>query len=134
LLHARQVDRTDLSDVCARLAGEVAKELDGHPGKRWRCPRDLRSRIVSYARVCRERGEPVGDISRRLGLVESTVARWLRADRAELQAGFRSVSIVAAEECGHGEAGASLRLITPRGYSVEGLDAQALAFLLRVVG
>jgi hypothetical protein len=84
--------------------------------------------------VCRERGEPVGDISRRLGLVESTVARWLRADRAELQAGFRSVSIVAAEECGHGEAGASLRLITPRGYSVEGLDAQALAFLLRVVG
>jgi hypothetical protein len=78
--------------------------------------------------------DPIGDICRRLGLVESTLARWLRADRAELAAGFRSVSIVAAEECGHPGIGAPLRLITPRGYCVEGLDAQALAFLLRVVG
>jgi hypothetical protein len=76
----------------------------------------------------------MGDISRRLGLVESTLARWLRVDRKEIEAGFRPVSIVAAEECGHGQAGGSLRLITPRGYSVEGLDAQTLAFLLRVVG
>jgi hypothetical protein len=89
---------------------------------------------VSYALVCRERGEPVGDISRRLGLVESTLARWLRADRKEIEAGFRSVSIVAADERGHGQGSGSLRLITPRGYSVEGLDAQTLAFLLRVVG
>lgn len=89
---------------------------------------------MSYARVCRERGEPVGDISRRLGLVESTLARWLRADRKEIEAGFRSVSIVAADECSHGQAGSLLRLTTPRGYSVEGLDAQTLAFLLRVVG
>ena len=28
----------------------------------------------------------------------------------------------------------AIRLVTPRGYSVEGLDAQTLAFLLRVVG
>ena len=128
------MDDSSLEGLCERLVREVAGELDDHPGKRWRCPRDLRSRIVSYARVCRERGEPLGDISRRLGLVESTLARWLRADRNEIQAGFRSVSIVAAEECGHGGVGAPLRLITPRGYCVEGLDAQALAFLLRVVG
>ena len=128
------MDDSALDGLCERLAAEVAKELEGHPGKRWRCPRDLRSRIVSYARVYRERGEPLGDISRRLGLVESTLARWLRADRAELAAGFRSVSIVAAEECGHAGVGGPLRLITPRGYCVEGLDAQALAFLLRVVG
>jgi hypothetical protein len=84
--------------------------------------------------VCRESGETLGDIAGRLGLVESTLARWLRADRKEIQAGFRSVSIVAAQECGNDRAGGPLRLITPRGYSVEGLDAQTLAFLLRVVG
>lgn len=89
---------------------------------------------MSYARVCRERGEPVGDISGRLGLVESTLARWLRVERKEIEAGFRSVSIVAADECSHVQAGGGLRLITPRGYSVEGLDAQTLSFLLRVVG
>jgi transposase-like protein len=90
--------------------------------------------VVSYARVCRERGETVGDISRRLGLVESTLARWLRAERKDLQAGFLPVSIVAAEAAELGETGAPLRLITPRGYCVEGLDAQTLALLLRVVG
>lgn len=125
------MDDTDLSALCERLAADVAGELEGHPGKRWRCPSALRSRIVSYARVCREQGEPMGDISRRLGLVESTLARWLRAERKELQAGFRQVSIVAAERV---ESKGTLRLITPRGYCVEGLDAQTLALLLRVVG
>lgn len=124
-----------LEDVCERLRQEVAAELVTGPGKRWRCPGGLKSRIVSYARVCRERGEPLLDISSRLGLVESTLARWLRADRKELGAGFRSVSIVAAEE--HHQPGivsGSLRLTTPAGYSVDGLDTQTLAYLLRVIG
>ena len=92
-----------LESVCERLRQEVAAELVSDPGKRWRCPAGLKSRIVSYARVCREGGEPLGDISGRLGLVESTLARWLRADGKELAAGFRPVSIVAAEERHQGE-------------------------------
>jgi hypothetical protein len=124
-----------LDGVCERLTQEVAAELETGPGKRWRCPACLRSRIVSYARVCRERGEPLLDISSRLGLVESTLARWLRADRKELAAGFRSVSIVASEEHHQPEVvGVPLRLMTPAGYRIDGLDAQTLAFLLRVVG
>ena len=124
-----------LDDVCDRLRREVAAELESRPGKRWRCPVPLRSRIVSYARVCRERGEPLLDISNRLGLVESTLARWLRADRKELAAGFRSVSIVASEEHHQPEiVGGPLRLTTPAGYMVDGLDGQTLAYLLRVVG
>ncbi len=124
-----------LDDVCERLSREVAAELESKPGKRWRCPVPLRSRIVSYARVCRERGEPLLDISNRLGLVESTLARWLRADRKELAAGFRSVSIVASEEHNHPDIGGGpLCLTTPAGYSVDGLDAQTLAYLLRVIG
>jgi transposase-like protein len=116
------------------LAGEVADELRSGRSKKWRCPAELRLRVVSYARVCRERGEPLGDIARRLGLVESTLARWLRAERRSLAAGFRSVSIVSATDEAEVESGGHLRLVTPRGYTVEGLDAPTLAFLLRVVG
>jgi len=124
-----------LVDVCERLSREIVAELESKPGKRWRCPVPLRSRVVSYARVCRERGEPLLDISSRLGLVESTLARWLRADRKELAAGFRSVSIVASDEPHQpGIVGGPLRLTTPAGYSVDGLDAQTLAYLLRVIG
>jgi len=124
-----------LNDVCERLSREIAAELESRPGKRWRCPAQLRSRVVSYAKVCRERGEPLLDISNRLGLVESTLARWLRADRKELAAGFRSVSIVASDESHQaGIAGGRFRLTTPAGYCVDSLDAQTLAYLLRVVG
>ncbi len=125
---------SELSSVCEQLAGEVAEELRSGRSKKWRCPSDLRSRIVSYARVCREGGEPLGDIARRLGLVESTLARWLRTDRKALAAGFRSVSIVPAADEGGASLPGALRLVTPRGYTVEGLDAPTLAFLLRVVG
>jgi len=123
-----------LSGLCDRLAGEVADELRSERSKKWRCPADLRLRVVSYAWACRERGEPLGDIARRLGLVESTLARWLRTDRKALAAGFRSVSIVPATDEGGAVPAGALRLVTPRGYTVEGLDAPTLAFLLRVVG
>jgi len=124
-----------LAAVCEQLSQEIATELEARPGKKWRCPAGLRSRVVSYARVCRERGEAVLGISSRLGLVESTLARWLRADRKALAAGFRSVSIVASEERQRSEVVDSpLRLTTPAGYRVDGLDAQTVAFLLRVVG
>jgi hypothetical protein len=125
-----------LDEVCEQLRREIEAELESRPGKRWRCPAPLRSRIVSYARVCREQGEPLHQISRRLGLVESTLARWLKADRRALALAprFRRVSVVEAEEHGHGGAVGALRLTTPAGYMVEGLDAQTLAFLLRVVG
>lgn len=129
------MENRSLDGLGEQLKREIAVELESRPGKRWRCPAGLRSRVVSYARVCRERGEPLLDISNRLGLVESTLARWLRADRKELAAGFRSVSIVASEEHHEPEVvGGPLRLITPGGYRVDGLDAQTLAFLLRVVG
>lgn len=129
------MDIRSLDGLCEQLTREIAAELESRPGKRWRCPVGLRSRVVSYARVCRERGEPLLDISNRLGLVESTLARWLRADRKELAAGFRSVSIVASEGEHRSEIdGGPLRLMTPAGYMVDGLDAQTLAYLLRVVG
>ena len=80
----------------------------------------------------------MGDIAARLGLVESTLARWLRNEKARRAPAFRPVAIVPrvdgyeANELGAGSTG--LRLITPRGYTVEGLDLEDLARLLQVVG
>ncbi len=125
-----------LDGLCDQLKQEIDAEVESRPGKRWRCPVPLRSRIESYARVCRERGEPLLEISNRLGLVESTLARWLRADRKALALapGFRTVSVAAGDGDFRDESTNALRLTTPAGYTVEGLDAQTLAFLLRVVG
>jgi len=116
------------------LAGEVADRLQSGRAKKWRCPAELRLRIMSYARVCGERCEPLDDIARRLGLVESTLARRLRAVRRSLAAEFRSVSIVPATDESETSSEAHFRLVTPRGYRIEGLDAPTLAFLLKVVG
>ena len=125
---------SELSGLCDQMAANVADELRSGRSKKWRCLADRRFRIVSYGRVCRERGESLGDIARRLGLVESTLARWLRSDRRALTAGFRSVLIGPATDEGGAAPAGALRLVTPRGYTVEGLDAPTLAFLLRVVG
>jgi hypothetical protein len=78
---SRGVVASELSSLCERLAGEVANELRSGRSKKWRCTADLRLRVVSHARVSRERGEPLGDIARRLGLVESTLARCPRSGR-----------------------------------------------------
>lgn len=132
------VDESALRGMGARLAAAVAEELRAGRSKKWRCPAELRSQILVYGGLCRERGEPLGDIAARLGLVESTLARWLRQERSRSTAAFRPVAIVPrvegyqAEELGGRSA--DLRLVTPRGYTVEGLDVEAVAALLRVVG
>jgi hypothetical protein len=129
------MDEKELREWSEQLTEEVAHEMESGRSKKWRCPSDLRSRIVSYAQLCRERGDPLGDIAARLGLIESTVARWLRREKKREQPGFRSVAIIPAEE---GElcdrAPTSIRVVTPHGYRIEGLDAQTLAYLLQVVG
>jgi len=132
------VDESALAGMCARLAAAVADEVRAGRSKKWRCPGDLRSQVLVYAGICRERGEPLGDIAGRLGLVESTLARWLRRERARSVPAFRPVAIVpqAGGYLGKelGTASSGLRLITPRGYAVEGLDLEDLARLLQVVG
>jgi len=125
----------DLQTWCEQINQELAEGRTSGRSKKWRCPPELRSRIVSYAKVCRERGEPYFDIAVRLGLVESTLTRWFRTEKAKEQPGFRSVSIVRrdGEETTAQPCESQLRLLTPQGYRVEGLDAQTLAYLLRVL-
>jgi len=127
------MDEQHLEESREELAFEVAEQLRSGRSKKWRCPADLRSRIVTYANACREQGRPVGDIAAGLGLVESTVGRWLRREAQEVRAGFRPVAIVASEDRPAPHPVGSLRLVTPHGYRVEGLDPETLAYLLQVL-
>ena len=125
----------DLKTWGEQLSQELGEIRTSRRSKRWRCPPDMQSRVVSYTKVCRDRGEPYFDIAVRLGLVESTLTRWFRTERAKEQPGFRSVSIVRrdVEETTAQPIASQLRLLTPQGYRVEGLDAQTLAYLLRIL-
>ena len=117
-----------------RLAWELAGSGLGELGRRWRCSEELRSRVVAYARECRMRGERVGEIASRLGLVKRTLRRWLRRELVdESVEGFRPVSIVPMGWVGGGR-GAGLTLVTPGGCRVEGLDVESAAYLLQVLG
>ena len=129
------MDENRLSGICSELSARVAQESRKDLGKKWRCPPDLRKRIVAYATVCREDGEPLGAISARLGLVESTIARWIRKrkKRASIEPGFRPVAIVPFDEI-HGTASEpQLRLITTDGHIVEGLNPESAAYLLKAI-
>ena len=129
------MESRNLQRWCEELRQELAEGRGSGRSRNWRCPVELRSRIITFARVCRDRGEPYLDIAVRLGLVESTLTRWLRVDGIQEEPGFRSVSIVPASEheveCRQTARG--LRLITPQGFTVEGLDVDGLAYLLRVL-
>ena len=105
--------------------------------RRWRCSAALRARAAGYAARCAADGESHARIAVRLGMKQRTLSRWLRQGAAG-DAGFRSVAIAPAERRANARTAASasseLRLRTPRGFVVEGLDAELLASLLSVLG
>ena len=104
-------------------------------GQKWRCPSGLREEIVAYAVTCRETGEAMAPISERLGLIESTLARWLRQRKKkdEVMRGFRSVAIVPSDGIQRSACEPQLRLITADGYVIEGLDLESTAYLLKAI-
>jgi hypothetical protein len=132
------MDEYRLAGMCTELSARVADESRKDLGKKWRCPRDLRMQVVEYAVACRKDGETLGAISARLGLVGSTLARWLRKRKkrklveSDLEPGFRSVAIVPSEEIQPVTNRPELRLITADGHILEGLDFQSAAYLLKV--
>ena len=91
-----------------------------------------------YARGRLDEGATVADVAGELGMVESTLYRWLRVKRTDPVPGFRRVAIVPS--CGSAgiepgeDPGRLIRLITPQGYVVEGLDAGTVVALLRELG
>ena len=117
------------------LSEELTKERQPAVGRRWRCAVDLRSRIVAYAVACSADGESHQRIADRLGVKERTLSRWIRRAR-QTGVGVRQVAIVPSpgDRTMPPLPRATLRLVTPRGFVVEGLDAELLASLLQVLG
>ena len=122
------------SDEGQQLGKELAEERRGAGGpNQWRCSEALRGRIVAYAAACGEDGESHNSLAKRLGLAQPTLSRWVReAHRGG--AGFREMAIVPSQRRSAPGAVESVRLVTPRGFVVEGLAPELLAYLLRVIG
>ncbi|MCP4902046.1 MAG: transposase [bacterium] len=125
-------------DEIRALASEISGRRNKAPGRRWRAPDDLRERALEYARECREQGEPVVDIAGRLGMVESTLYRWLRLEDEMGSPELKSVAIIPASSEADSrvidERPQRVRLITPQGYIVEGLDVDMVVDVLRELG
>ena len=117
------------------LSEELAEQRQHAGRKHFWCPLDLRARIVAYAVACSADGESHRRIAERLGMRQRTLSRWIRTWR-QAGAGVRAVAIVPAESR-HPVAPVArmpVRLLTPHGFVVEGLDPELLVSLLQVLG
>ena len=88
---------------------------------------------MGYAATCTVGGEAHGRIAARLGLTQSTLSRWIR-EAGDSDPGFRSVAIVPSEQKAGRPLPSTVRLLTPNGFVVEGVDPDLLVSLLRVLG
>ena len=117
-----------------QLSEQLRQERQAAAPHRWQCSGELRARIVAYAVACRADGESHQRVAERLGLIQPTVSRWIRKARA-VAPGLRHVAIVPSR--GHRTAATTpppLRLVSPHGFIVEGLEPELLAYLLRILG
>lgn len=107
-----------------RFRAEAARHGVGRVGRRY--PAEMKAIAVALAE---ERGaEPLSRVASELGVSELSLQRWLEQGEP---ARFRPVEV---EMESIGAPAGGLVLITPRGYRVEGLEAESLASLLRVLG
>ncbi len=117
-----------------QLCEQVRQERQRLAPQRWRCGPELRSRLVAYSLACRADGESHQMVAERLGILQTTLSRWIRKARASAP-GLRQVAIVPVRRSRMSvPSAAPLRLVSPHGFVVEGMDPELLAYLLRVLG
>jgi transposase-like protein len=105
--------------------------------------------MIARGRALAERlldaGEPAALVARRLGIARETLAKWVgepagrptRSRAPTAGAGFLRVGLKAPPAHQERElegATNAVRLISPRGYRLEGLDAATAVAILREVG
>jgi transposase len=114
-------------EAAARGAGRVG----GRYGK------DLRRLAVALAAERTARGGSVAELAAELGVCVGSLRRWQETILAEVPAsGFRPVAVQVESGGPSCEAagGCGLALVTPRGYRIEGLDRESVAWLLGRLG
>ena len=121
------MDQRALERQCHKIAQRVRRGDEGY--RQW--PAKLKTRILAYAESCTQQGESENRVAKRLGIWQSTLSRWRRTDRG---AAFRQVAIVPSESSLAPIDHPPIRLTTPNGYQVEGLEPELLVALLRALG
>jgi len=97
-------------------------------------PLALRAELIACARAARARGVGWSAVARGLGVSKTGLKRWFAAPPTAGRGApvLRRVRVRAASEPRASERSA-LRVISPQGYRVEGLDVAAAAALLRAL-
>jgi len=94
----------------------------------------LKAKIVKWVATQRHAGAGAGEVAQAIGIPWETLGRWLReggsAAPPSRAAGLRPVRVVDAGA----RASSTLVLRTPRGFTVEGLDFDAVVMLLERLG
>lgn len=97
-------------------------------------PPVLRAQLIACARAARARGVGWSAIARGLGVSKTGLKRWFAAPPTAGRGApvLRRVRVRSVGEPRASER-AELRLVSPQGYRVEGLDLAAAAALLRAL-
>lgn len=127
----------------AELRAQVGASGPKAPGRRF--PAELRARLVGTAQRLWSAGQTVADIADALGVHPRTVARYLHESVADgiAESGPVDDGVVDDEPSlvpvvfpatPMSSFGGSLRVTTPEGFVVDGLDVAGVVALLRALG
>lgn len=111
-----------MDDLGSELREALVKSRQGKV--RWRCPAGLRDEVVSYVQSRRDSGSSVMEIAADLGVSDSSLTRWIAAEKNK---NGRMTSVRVKEPA----MSSGVVLVTPRGYRIEGLNVADAANLLR---
>lgn len=117
--------------VRMRLRAELAA-VRGEQGC-WRCPEELRARVVAYVEVRRGEGASFRKIGRELGISSTAVRRWLRREPGGGRGELVPVRVAGGAHAPGWSVG-GVTVVSPRGWRVEGLDLEGVVALLEVLG
>ena len=95
---------------------------------------DLRRRITAWCRQRRAAGAGLRELSVEIGVSAESVRRWLMTAAESDATALRPVEIVAATEQVPRDADPTIRIVTPRGYRIEGLAIGDVIAIVRVLG
>jgi transposase len=111
-------------------ARELKRELGRQVfGRGRRVPSEVKARVRSYAPERRQQGATLGEISNELGLSVRNVQRWSATGRRAGRG--RAIVPVAVEVIA--ERRATVSVVSPSGYRLEGLGLEEAVQLLRAL-
>lgn len=120
-----------MHETADRLRQDLAASRPAYDAKGY--PPELRARVGTWALAQHARGAGWPQLARELGVSRRSVRDWAaKAAKAETIPGATFLPV--RVEAPRASSGSGLRLTTPGGYVVEGLDPDELLVLLERLG